>query len=257
MRRVRFKNRLVLSAMAGINDHSFCSKFPAGLVVLGGFSADEKSMSASKKAVKRGRKEFIFDRPLEGIKKEIEGLLASYTGNFAVNVRSYTIDGYIGVAKLVSMYNGILEINAHCRQPEFIEIGCGQSLLLEKDKLETIVEETSKFCLTAVKIRGNVEGLTRSGYVDLVKSLRDLGCKIVHVDAMIPGGGADLNLIERLAPIIFTVGNNSVVDVGSALEMINKGAKLVSSARAVLKDEKFFDKLLMNRKLAEEVHLEC
>ena len=249
--KIRFKNRLVLSAMAGINDHRFCSKFPAAMVVLGGFSADEKAMEASKKTLLRGRREFIFDDPVEGIRREIEGLLENFDGAFAVNVRSASLEGYLKAAEVVSGFGGFLEINAHCRQPEFLEIGCGQALL-GSTRLPSIVEEVSEVCNTIIKIRG---GLSLD-YPKLAKQLRKAGAFMLHVDAMIAGGGADLELIKSISNEIFTIGNNSVVDVFSAKKMLESGAKLVSAARAVLKDEKFFEKLLKDEFLSSTVVLE-
>lgn len=250
MKVIKFRNRLVLSAMAGINDHSFCSKFQAGMVVLGGFSVDEESMEASKKVAKRGRREFIFEDPIEGVKAEIEGLIKTYDGVFAVNVRSASEKGYLKTAKLVGDYGGIIEINAHCRQPEFIEIGCGQELLKDP-KLISIVEKTSKVCPTCVKIRG---GLSLD-YKKLARELKEAGCLMLHVDAMVPGGNADFGLVKEISKEIFTIGNNSVVDVYSAKKMLESGAKLVSAARAVLKDERFFERLLEDELLSSHTVL--
>jgi TIM-barrel protein len=251
MKMVKFRNRLVLSAMAGINDHKFCSKFPAGMVILGGFSVDEESMEASKKAVKRGRREFIFEDPLKGVKTEIEGLIKAYDGVFAVNVRSASEKGYLKTAKLVSEYGGIIEINAHCRQPEFVEIGCGQELLKERPRLISIVKKTSKICPTCVKIRGGLP----LDYCELTRELKEAGCLMLHVDAMILGGNADFELINEVSKEILTIGNNSVIDVYSAKKMLESGAKLVSAARAVLRDEKFFEKLLKDSLLSSPLEI--
>ncbi|MEM0215596.1 MAG: hydrolase, partial [Archaeoglobaceae archaeon] len=114
---MKFENRLVLSAMAGINNADFCIKQKASLVILGGFNADKGAIEAGIKAMARGRKEFIFEDPLEGIEREIKKIKGK---NFAVNVRSSSPEGYIEIARLVEEYDGILEINAHCRQPEFV-----------------------------------------------------------------------------------------------------------------------------------------
>ena len=220
------------------------------MVVLGGFSADKKAMEASKKARLRGRKEFIFEDPLEGIRGEIEGLIQNYDRMFAVNVSSASEKGYLKVAEIVSDFGGFIEINAHCRQPEFLEIGCGQSLLGDP-RLISIVEEVSGVCPTIVKIRGGLP----LDYKKLAENLKEAGCLILHVDAMIPGGKADFGLIREISEGIFTIGNNSVVDVKSAKKMIESGAKLVSAARAVLKDEKFFDRLLVDELLSSSVSL--
>lgn len=244
-----FENRLVLSAMAGINNADFCLRQKAALVIMGGFNADDKAIKAAKKVVARGRREFIFDEPIDGIENEIKRIYNKK--KFAVNVRSASIDGYVEVAKIVKKYNGIVEINAHCRQPEFVDIGCGQYLLFNQEKLIEIVKEVSKICTTAVKIRGSLE----IDYLELAKQLRKVGCKIIHVDAMIPDGLCDLKLIGRISKTGFTIGNNSFIDVQSGEAMIKAGAKMASAARAVLKNPKFFDEMLKSKILSERVEL--
>lgn len=241
-----FENRLVLSAMAGINDAEFCRDQKAALVVLGGFNADKKAIGAAEKAVRRGRKEFLFG--IEGIEGEIKKLGRR---KFAVNVRSSSLEGYIEVAELVDDYGGIIEINAHCRQPEFVEIGCGEWLLFNHEKLVEIVSRTSRVAPTFVKIRGG----HRLDYEKLAQNLFDAGCLAVHIDAMIPGGGCDFALIERISRIGNVIGNNSFVDIESGERIIMAGAKMVSAARAVLKDRNFFEKMLKSPLLSQPVEL--
>ncbi len=244
---MRFENRLVLSAMAGINDAEFCSKQRAALVILGGFNADEGAMKAARMVVRRGRKEFIFEDPLEGI----EGEVRKMSRPFAVNVRSSTIDGYLEVAEIVKDYGGILEINAHCRQPEFVEAKCGEWLLHNRDVLVEIVRKTSEICPTFVKIRGSHE----INYARLVDELFKAGCTAVHVDAMIPNGGCNLKLIEELSKHGPIIGNNSFVDVESGEAIIRAGAKMASAARAVLKNPNFFSEMLRSDILSQPVEL--
>jgi len=278
---LQFPNRLVLSAMAGINDAKFCSCQPAGLLIMGGFNADDISNSAAVKTVKKGRKEFIFDifdNPLEGIENEVK-LLAEYLNNpqknvgqinrvececgsgagagagaesrynsnrrFAINIRSGTVEGYISSAEIASKYGGLIEINAHCRQPDFIEAGCGQYLLVHKEKLFEIVNEVSNATPlpVLVKIRG---GLKELDYTDLAKKLGKMET-IIHLDAMIEGSGCDFKLISKLSKYANIIGNNSVVDTQSAEKVIDSGALMVSAARGVLRDKNFFEKLLKSK----------
>ncbi|MDI9610335.1 MAG: hydrolase [Archaeoglobaceae archaeon] len=245
---MRFEDRLVLSAMAGINNAEFCKTQKASLVILGGFNADKGAMEAGKKVAERGRKEFIFEDPLEGIEKELRKIKGR---KFAVNVRSSTLEGYIETSRLVESYGGILEINAHCRQPEFISARCGEWLLFNPYELFKTVEEVSKITITAVKIRGGYE----LDYEKLSAKLFEKGCEILHVDAMTPGGGCDLSLIQKVSKHGFTIGNNSFVDIRSGENMIKAGAKMVSAARAVLKDRNFFEKMLKSVILSEPVEL--
>jgi len=244
-----FPNRLVLSAMAGINNADFAKKHKVGFAILGGFNADRATNEAALKAIKRGRKEFVFKDPLKGIEAELKKM-EGFTGVVGVNVRSSTIEGYVATAKLAGDFGAVVEINAHCRQEEFVEIGCGQALLIS-EKLPRIVERSSKFADVSVKIRGGL-GID---YEKLAQKLFDSGALLLHVDAMIPGGGADYGLIKRLSGIGNIIGNNSVTDVSTAKRMIKCGAKLVSAARAVLKDPLFFEKLLEDKILSERVEV--
>ena len=248
--RIIFPNRLALSAMAGICNAEFASRHPVGYAVLGGFNADRGAMEAAAKAVRRGRKEFIFEDPVDGIEEELKKLKKlKFSGIVGVNTRSATLEGYIQVAELCRDYGAIMEINAHCRQPEFISIGCGQELLFRPDELAGIVSSCSEICPVSVKIRGGLE----IDYVSLTKFLRDSGACMVHVDAMIPGSGNDLQLVRELSAIMFTVGNNSVVDYESAVRMA-RASHMVSAARAVLKNENFFSSILRGE-LARKVEL--
>lgn len=235
--------------MAGINNAEFCRKHKAGLVILGGFNADKGAMEAAKRAVERGRKEFLFEEPLEGIEREIKAIKGR---NFAVNVRSSTLEGYIEVANLVGSYGGILEINAHCRQPEFVSARCGEWLLFNLEELLKIVRAVSKIAITATKIRGGYS----LDYEAICKMLFENGCKIVHVDAMIPNAGCDFELIRKLSRLGFIIGNNSFVDIATGEQMILSGAKMASAARAVLKDEKFFEKMLRSGILSQPLEIE-
>lgn len=241
-----FENRLVLSAMAGINNADFCRKQRAALVILGGFNADRKAIEAAEKAVRRGRKEFLFG--IDGIENEIKKLGKR---KFAVNIRSSSLEGYLEAAELVESYDGILEVNAHCRQPEFVEIGCGEWLIFHSEKLVEIVSRVSKIVPIFVKIRGG----HKVDYERLAKKLFDAGCLAIHLDAMIPGGGCDFSLIERMAKIGNVIGNNFFVDIESGEKIIKSGAKMASAARAALKDKNFFEKMLKSPLLSQPVEL--
>jgi len=231
--------------MAGINDAEFCNRQKASLVVLGGFNADKGAMEAAKAVLARGRREFIFEDPLEGIEREIRRTRKS----FAVNVRSSTLEGYLEVARIVESYGGIIEINAHCRQPEFLKAKCGEWLLLNPEILLEVVSKVSKIARTSVKIRGS-HGID---YENLCLKLFERGCSAVHVDAMIPNGACDFALIAKISKHGFTIGNNSFIDISSGERFIKAGAKMVSAARAVLKDENFFERMLQSPILSEPV----
>ncbi len=234
--------------MAGINNAEFCRKQRAGLVILGGFNADRASMDAARKVVERGRREFIFDDPIEGIEREVREIRGRM---FAVNVRSAELEGYLEVAELVDDYDGILEINAHCRQPELVSAKCGEWLLYNHDVLLDIVAKASKIAPVFVKIRGG----HKLDYMKLGEKLFRAGCTAIHVDAMIPGGGCNFNLISSLSKLGSVIGNNSFVDIPSGERILKCGAKMVSAARAVLRDSMFFEKMLSSPMLSQPVEL--
>ncbi len=243
---MKFENRLVLSAMAGINNAEFCRNQKASLVVLGGFNADKVAMDAAKKVAERGRREFLFEDPIEGIERELRKLRGK---KFAVNVRSAGINGYLAVAELVGEFGGVLEINAHCRQPELVAARCGEWLLFNHEQLLEIVKKASKIVPVFVKIRGG----HNLDYERLTEKLFRAGCTAIHVDAMIPGGGCDFNLISALSKYGPVIGNNSFVDILSGEKIIKSGAKMASAARAVLRDSKFFEKMLSSPVLSQPV----
>lgn len=245
-----FPNRLVLSAMAGINDWKFVKDKKAGMVTLGGFNADPPANEAARRAAERGRREFVFSNPVREIERQIS-MLQDFKGVIAVNVRSRSIEGYVSVSRIAGEYGAVVEINAHCRQPEFLEIGCGQALLFKPEKLAETVERASKHAEVIVKIRGGLD----VDYPDLSEMIFESGAFMIHVDAMIPGGGADYDLIRLISSAGNTIGNNSVTDISSARKMLENGAKLVSLARAVLKDERIFDRLLHDNLLSSKVEV--
>jgi len=109
-------------------------------------------------------------------------------------------------------------INAHCRQPEITDLGCGQSLLNDPDKLylftrEVVKEAGSK---VSVKIRANVPG---TDIIGISQSVEDAGADFLHVDAMKPGySHADYDIISVIkdSTDLFLIGNNSITDIESA-----------------------------------------
>ena len=239
---ISFKNPIALAPMAGIVDSSFANQCAgeAGLVVLGAFSIDKGSIEAASRLKARGRKEFISDEPLELIKKEVQAVTPGVA--VAVNVRSCTPEPLIELAKILKEEGAILELNAHCRQPEMLEARLGEALLYDLPRLSDWVRRIKETgVVLSVKVRANV--------VDNVKLARVLdkaGADILHVDAGMPEGGTDLDAILtfRDATRRFIIGNNSVTDFLEAKEMFSWGADMISVARGVLKDPGLIKKLV-------------
>lgn len=238
----------VLAPMAGITNGSFCRQLANhgfNMVTIGGYNIDRKTLVAGRKLLKRGRSEF--DIPLDEIKNHIEEQTSiirkdnSWKGLVSVNLRSVTPAPIINVSKMRGV--DVVEINAHCRQPEITDLGCGQALLSDPDKLfkftRAVVRKADS--RVSVKIRANVPGVDN---IIIAKSIEKAGADYLHVDAMKPGHPyADYSVISQIkgSTDIFLIGNNSIKDLKSANKMINSGADGFSIARAILKGKVPFD----------------
>ena len=234
------KNPIAIASMAGITDSSFASGFRnAGMIVLGGYNLDKPTNEAARKEIERGRTEFVSDKPMEFLKSELEAA-KGYT-TIAINVRAASIEPFIEAANLAKESGAILEINAHCRQPEMVGIGAGEALLKDILRLCKYVAELKKTgVVVSVKTRANIVN-----DVELAKALEKAGADIIHIDAMHPQG-VDIGVIKRIrnSTDLFIIGNNSIVDFESAKEMFSRGADMVSVARAVRTNPRIIDQLV-------------
>ena len=230
------KNPIALAPMAGITDSKFATQFTdhVGMVVLGGYNLDELTNEAAQREVQRGRREFITDSPMEFLESELQAITGKDTGTAVmVNVRAADIEAYADAARLAKKYRAGIEINAHCRQPEIMELGAGESLLGHLDTLREIIETVrSTGAVVSVKTRANVVD-----DLEVAKVIEQAGAHIIHIDAM-GGRGADVNVIRKIRnnTSLFIIGNNSIVDFSSAKSMFSRGADMVSVARAVINE---------------------
>lgn len=226
--------------MAGITDGNFCRKMAAygfDLVTIGGYNVDPPTIKAGRRIIQRGRTEFNFSSKeiLPHIRQQTEIIKDStWKGTIAVNIRAVTPAPIIEISKLEKV--DVVEINAHCRQPEIMELGCGQSMLENPVNLNEFTREVVKkaHSKVSVKIRGNVPGVDD---LTVAKQVEDAGADFLHVDAMKPGyDSADYDLITTIKnhTDIFLIGNNSIRDVASARDMLAAGAEGISMARALI-----------------------
>jgi len=231
----------VLAPMAGITDGTFCrdiSTLGFDMVTLGGYNADQPTHNAGQEILARGRPEFDLN-PGELISHlEKETFLLNdqdtWNGIVSVNLRAMTPDPIIEVSRLKNV--DVVEINAHCRQPEITDLGCGQALLNNPSHLEKFTREVVKKAKSkvSVKIRANVPGVDE---IRTVQAIDHVGADYLHVDAMKPGfNSADYDLIKSIRPetSMFIIGNNSIKDVESAQKMLAAGADGISIARAAI-----------------------
>lgn len=228
------RNPISLAPMAGVTDSKFSKQFTdhAGMVILGGYNLDDRTNEAARRAIQRGRSEFVIDSPFEFLSSELEAMNEEGCA-VMVNVRGVDIDDYVEAARIAKNYRAGIEINAHCRQPEIMELGAGQALLEHLDTLSEIIGAAkSTGAVVSVKTRANVVD-----DVELAEVIEEAGANIIHVDAM-GQRGADTNIIKKIRnnTSLFIIGNNSVVDFSSAKSMFSRGADMVSVARAVLRE---------------------
>ncbi len=232
--------------MAGITDGNFCEKmsiFGFDMLTIGGYNIDNETINAGRSIIGRGRPEFDIkeENILFTIEKESSIIKKAWDGKVSVNLRSKSPDPIIEISKINEI--DVVEINAHCRQPEITDIGCGQALLYDIEKLYDFTRDVVNKAQSkvSVKIRANI------GNVDDIqtsKVIEEAGADYLHVDAMKPGfNHADLNIIKNIKENtkIFLIGNNSIRDLKSAREMISAGADGISLARAAMNGHIPFD----------------
>lgn len=245
-----FKNPIALAPMGGITDSRFANEFAkdAGLVILGGYNLDAATNLAASEMAKRGRKEFVSDEPLKLIENELGSVKTESV--VAINVRSSTLEPLIEAARMAKNANAIIEIDAHCRQPEMTRIGVGEVLLRDLSKLQdTIRKVKATGAIVSVKVRTNVVD-----NIKMAKAIEDAGADILHVDAMKKGSGADMETIRKIrdATRLLLIGNNSVTDFDSAKEMFTRGADMVSVGRGVMEDPSLISSLVKEVTLLQQ-----
>lgn len=220
------------------------------MVTIGGYNVDPETINAGHRILERGRSEF--DVPLKDILNHLDQQINiikknnSWDGMISVNIRSVTASPVIEISKIDGV--DVVEINAHCRQPEIMDLGCGQALLHYPDKLYKFVEEVVRKAESkvSVKIRCNVPGVDETV---VSKAVENAGSDFLHVDAMKPDyPEADYKLISHIKKKtdIFLIGNNSIKDIESAQKMVKAGADGISIARALINGKVPFDLSLIN-----------
>ncbi|MDR2623858.1 MAG: tRNA-dihydrouridine synthase [Methanobrevibacter sp.] len=225
--------------MAGITDSKFVKKLiPYGfdMVTIGGYNTDKKTINAGEKILKRDRREFRISEEdvINHIENEVNSIKEDFNALVSVNLRATTPDPIIEVSKIKEL--DVVELNAHCRQKELVSINCGQSMMKNQRYFEEFLKELIKKSKSkiSVKIRANVEGVDT---LNISKIINKLNTDFLHVDCMKPKyPHGDLEIIKKISENtdIFIIGNNSIVDLKSAKNMLYVGASGISIARAVL-----------------------
>jgi TIM-barrel protein len=222
-------NRIVrtpvaIASMAGMVDATYVLERAdhIGAAFIGGYSIDQPTMDAAKAVIAEGnRKEFLYDDPVEELRKQM-ALMEKSTG---LNLRGSTPGSFGAIAQSLGE-SVVYEIDAHCRQPAMIAAGCGEHYLKKPGELMAVVRELKSENVTvSVKIRAGVAADDRL----LARKLWQSGADILHIDLM-DFGSAKLRQIRNSCPLML-IANNSINTFDRMREMLSHGADIVSLAR--------------------------
>lgn len=225
----RLKSPIALAAMAGITHAEYIKQRAewVGFACMGGYSIDEKTIEAANALVKRGREEFLFSSK-EEVLQVIENQISEFADSdvvICVNLRASSPNSLAIAAQRLGT-DIVYEIDAHCRQEEMIQAGCGEYLLTHTDVLsQYIAALKAEGATVSVKIRAGVA----EDDAKLAQLIWKAGADIIHVDCMDKGAKEVLKI--RNACPLFIIGNNSINSFVSAKNMLTNGADLISLAR--------------------------
>ncbi|WP_435184688.1 tRNA-dihydrouridine synthase [Halobellus sp. EA9] len=223
-----FEPRVALASLSGEADAEWAraGSDHAGAAFLGGVALDEATRSAAREMVDRDREEFLPADPIAFVETQLDAL-ADAPIRPGVNVRSATLGAIRDVARACTDRGAIVEINAHCRQTEMCEAGCGESLLRDADRLcEQVAAAADADAPVSVKVRAEVDGVDLSA---IARAVADAGADAIHVDAM--DSEAAVADVAAAAPGLFLIANNEVRDRRTVREYLDYGADAVSVGR--------------------------
>jgi len=223
-----FEPRVALASLSGAADAAWARAGAdhAGAAFLGGIALDDPTREAARDLVARDREEFLPPDPIAFVETQFE-LLSDVPIRPGVNVRAAAPGPISEAAAVCAAHDAILEINAHCRQPEMCAAGCGEALLREPDRLRKFVTAASDAgATTSVKVRAEVSGVDLPA---VARAASDAGADAVHVDAM--DSESVIRKVVEAAPSLFVVANNEVRGPESVAEYLGYGADAVSIGR--------------------------
>lgn len=220
------KTPIAIASMAGWVDAAYvlARADHVGAAFMGGYSIDEATLKASDALVKAGRKEFVYDDPVEELAKQT-ALLKESDVVCGVNLRGSAPESFQQIAEALGR-GVVYEIDAHCRQQPMIDAGCGEYLLHHPDQLKATIEALkSAGVMVSVKIRAGVAANDK----DLARLIWKAGADVIHADLM-DFGHAKLRQLRNSVPLML-IANNSINSFPVAKEMFSHGADMVSLAR--------------------------
>ena len=206
---VELENNLILAPMAGVTNLPFrviCKEFGPGLVCTEMASA--RAIFYNDQKTKR-----LFNT--EGEKRPI-----------SFQVFGSDEESMEYAAKFVSEFADILDINMGCPAPKVVKNGDGSRLLLDLDKVKSIMETVVKASKVPVTVK------IRKGWdndhivaVEVAKIAEKVGISAITVHGRTRSeyytGKADLNIIKKVKESVKipVIGNGDVVDEESAYRM--------------------------------------
>jgi len=223
-----FEPRLALASLSGAADAAWARAGAdhAGAAFLGGIALDGPTRAAARDLVARDREEFLPPDPVAFVGAQLDAL-ADAPIRPGVNVRAAGPDPIREVARVCAGHGAVVEINAHCRQPEMCAAGCGEALSKNPDRLRAFVAAAAETGATVgVKVRAEVSG------VDLptvARTVADAGADAIHVDAM--DSEPVVRAVAAAAPSLFVIANNGVRGRDTVAEYLRYGADAVSIGR--------------------------
>jgi TIM-barrel protein len=222
-----FEPRLALASLSGEADADWARAGApwAGCAFLGGVSLDASTRAAARELVARDRSEFLPEGPVAFVESQLAAL-ADAPIRAGVNVRTTTVEPLREVAEVAADHDAILEVNAHCRQAELCDVGAGETLLRDTDRLrEYVAVAAGTGADVSVKLRAEVPGVDLAA---LAPALEAAGADCLHVDAM---DSEAVVADVREACDCFLVANNGVRDRATVREYLEYGADAVSVGR--------------------------
>ena len=223
-----FEPRVAAASLSGEADAQWARNAApyVGCAFLGGLAIDPETRAAARRLVDRDRTEFLPASPLSFVDEQLSALSRADLRP-AFNVRSVDPDRIRAAAEVCADHGAILEINAHCRQAEMCEVGAGESLLRDGERLHELVAAAATTGATvSVKLRAEVGGVALPS---LSATLAGAGADILHVDAM-DSEAVVADIVSR-APGAFVIANNGVRGHGTVREYLGHGADAVSVGR--------------------------
>ncbi|HZK30609.1 MAG TPA: methanogenesis marker 9 domain-containing protein [Methanoregula sp.] len=218
---------VAIASMAGWVDAAYVLERAdhIGAAFIGGYSIDQPTIEAARIISDEGkRKEFLYDDPVEELKKQM-ALLEKSSVVLGLNLRGSTPASFSAVARSLGE-NVVYEIDAHCRQPAMVAAGCGEHYLKKPGDLMAVVRALKSEGVTvSVKIRAGISADDRL----LARKLWEAGADILHIDLM-DFGSPKIRQIRNVCPLML-IANNSINTFERMREMLSHGADIVSLAR--------------------------